>query len=138
MSGPAQKSSARFEVKNDGVVLTATFDTASKSFGDDLKAFGSKLQDLQKKLGFSAFVRGVKKDGKKLIVKIIPAKLGDTTTDLDALMDDLEKEGGGAFEAAPRGQGRRPIVDVNAVIPEPSDDPALNDALKKALLIPRR
>lgn len=131
-------SGAALETRNDGAVLSATFDTTSSTFAYDVKAFGAKLAELQTKLGFSAFVRAVKQDGQKLIVKIIPARPGEASTSLGSLMEELHSEAG-AFEAgAPREPGRRPVVDVNATIPEPSDDPALNNALKKGLLIPRR
>ena len=55
-----------------GVLLTAVFDSKSKTVGEEIAALEVRLTELQKE-GITGFITATHRDGTKLTVKILPA-----------------------------------------------------------------
>ena len=59
--------------REEGVLLSAVFDTESKTLKTEVAAIEAKLRELQKKHDLAGFITATKREGKKLHVKVIAA-----------------------------------------------------------------
>ena len=58
--------------REPGVLLSASFDPDSKTLQKELDAVETKLKALQQKHNLAGFITATKREGKKLLVKVLP------------------------------------------------------------------
>lgn len=91
--------------REPGVLLAGVFDLGKKGVKAEMADFEKRLAALQAKLGVEEYVSATRRDGKKLMVKILAASSGPPKGKAAAARDP--KAPGKARKDAPADWGRK-------------------------------